>query len=560
MATEEQLALIAGAGAAVAIGAYLATRPTQPPPPVPGAPLPPTDVAVSNLTPTSADVSWTASTGATGYSAFEGTQALPPTTTPGLHLSGLMPATPYQITVVASNDAGASDPSAPLAFTTPTGLTAPPTPTGLAAANVSDIACDLTWAASPGATAYTPYEGNAALAAVASPGAHISGLSPNTVYSFAVDASDSVGRSAPSAPITVRTAVASRFLFVPPSLDAPPSPPPDAEHISAHGADPTGTTDSGPAIRAAIAAAQARGPGKTVYLGPGIFLVTSPDPLLPSHNYIRVQGVPVIILGAGRDRTRLVGDNAVETHTLLGLAVDNSQVQHFTVDTTMAGGVALAVDKANHCHWQGMGACTGLDFGLRAVGTFSPTADPTNYSDGNSFDDLYQDGASASTLKAGWTADFDIDYQKNYVGTRYRHVGGAVAVYDSNNVSLSDLDYTHTARSTHNEAFGITRTQGCTLRKLTTHAGSVAFNLYHLGPPAPLTLINDHITIDTVVVEGGVAPCQLGDVQNLTVMNSQLGDIVINALQRCQGSFTGTTHGLVHNNAGPGAVVNVTGL
>lgn len=222
MANEGQLVAGAAIAAGVAVGVYLATRPSTPPPPPPGAPPPPTGLGASAITDTTVLLTWTTSVGADGYHVVQNGQPIAadpitPGSATSVTVTGLSAATTYHFAVDAYNASGSSAPTADVVVTTlPTGTQVPPAPTGLVASNVLDTSCDLTWSASAGATSYTPMEGTTALTTVATTSAHVTGLSPQTTYSFAVEAANSAGSSAPSASITVTT---------PPTNPGAPPPP-----------------------------------------------------------------------------------------------------------------------------------------------------------------------------------------------------------------------------------------------------------------------------------------------------------------------------------------------
>ncbi len=73
---------------------------------------------------------------------------------------------------------------------------APTTPASLTASNVTQTAVDLSWNASTdnvGVTGYDIYQGNSVIATVASTSYTVTGLAPNTSYSFSVKAKDAAG-------------------------------------------------------------------------------------------------------------------------------------------------------------------------------------------------------------------------------------------------------------------------------------------------------------------------------------------------------------------------------
>ncbi|MCW5521231.1 fibronectin type III domain-containing protein, partial [Aureitalea sp. L0-47] len=135
-------------------------------PPDTEAPTSPTNLSASNVTMTSLDLSWTASTdnvGVTGYDVYEGVNLLGSTAGTTFNVTGLSMATLYTFTVVAKDAAGnLSAPSAPLDVTTMSDTIAPSAPTNLTASNTTQTTTDLSWTASTdnvGVTGYDVYEG-----------------------------------------------------------------------------------------------------------------------------------------------------------------------------------------------------------------------------------------------------------------------------------------------------------------------------------------------------------------------------------------------------------------
>lgn len=86
---------------------------------------------------------------------------------------------------------------------------APTTPTGLSASNVSTTSADLSWSASTdnvGVTGYNVYQDGALIATPTGTSTSVTGLSPETTYSFTVTAEDAAGNvSAVSSAVSVTT-------------------------------------------------------------------------------------------------------------------------------------------------------------------------------------------------------------------------------------------------------------------------------------------------------------------------------------------------------------------
>ncbi|GIH02500.1 hypothetical protein Rhe02_05670 [Rhizocola hellebori] len=192
-------------------------------PPVP--PGPPQNLAVTALTPGSVSVAWTAATPGTnpinryevlvnaiGYVCV-GVNPL------ACSITGLTPGTRYSIAVRAVDTTGMLGPTANITVQTPTS-TPPTAPRNLAVSGVTTTGATLTWTAStPGSfplTGYVVYrvQGTTETAVSVTPHAGVTtatltGLTPNTSYSFRVRARDSAGvLSPPSATVTFTTASA----------------------------------------------------------------------------------------------------------------------------------------------------------------------------------------------------------------------------------------------------------------------------------------------------------------------------------------------------------------
>jgi subtilase family serine protease len=174
---------------------------------VPAAPSGVTASAPS-VTSGSLNLAWTASTGATSYSIFEGTTSGGEGTTvaeTGLSgtsasLTSLTPGKQYFFTVVAVDAGGSSAASAEASGTT---IASPPTGFAASAGNAS---VSLSWAASAGASSYNVYEGTTSSgegttpvqSGVSGTGVTIGGLTNGKVYYFTVAAVDAGGVSASS--------------------------------------------------------------------------------------------------------------------------------------------------------------------------------------------------------------------------------------------------------------------------------------------------------------------------------------------------------------------------
>lgn len=181
------------------------------PAPVLTAPLPPAGVSAAAGS-ASVTVSWTASSGATGYTvqrAFSSggpySAVATPTASPYVD-SGLANGTPYYYVVVASNAAGSSANSAEVTATPVAQVSIPPVPMALGAIPGNGQVA-LTWNASVGASGYRlqrataksgPYSTIASPAATNYPD---TGVTNGTTYYYVVAASNAAGTSANSAAV-----------------------------------------------------------------------------------------------------------------------------------------------------------------------------------------------------------------------------------------------------------------------------------------------------------------------------------------------------------------------
>ncbi len=140
-------------------------------------------------------VSWDPCAGANAYTLYEGTAVINSTTATSYTVSGLEPGGAYAFAVVASNSAGASPASAPVAVTVP-----PATPAGLSAAP-GNGSVSLSWNSATGASTYSVYVGAGAgqesaaplQAGIAATSTTIGGLTNGSTYYFRVAAVNAGG-------------------------------------------------------------------------------------------------------------------------------------------------------------------------------------------------------------------------------------------------------------------------------------------------------------------------------------------------------------------------------
>jgi chitodextrinase len=165
------------------------------------APTAPTNLVSTGKTDSSVSLSWTASNynvGVTGYSVFNGTNLAGSVTDTSAMITGLTAGTAYSFTVKAEDAAGnLSSASNTLMVTTDGADTQAPTaPTNLASTGKTDTSVSLSWTASTddtGVTSYNLYNSGVFLNSTSDTHMDLTGLSPNTAYTFTIKAEDASG-------------------------------------------------------------------------------------------------------------------------------------------------------------------------------------------------------------------------------------------------------------------------------------------------------------------------------------------------------------------------------
>jgi alpha-tubulin suppressor-like RCC1 family protein len=179
-------------------------------------PSTPTGLTVSAKTDDSVTLKWTASTdnvGVAGYEVYQGTTLISTVTTTNHTVNGLTPSTEYSFTVKAKDAAGnVSFASSSVKVTTNADSQAPSMPVNVTASVRTATTVTLSWVASTdniGVVGYEIFSGGLLLKTVTTPSNNVvTGLKPNTTYTFTVKAQDAAGnRSNASAPFDVTTDV-----------------------------------------------------------------------------------------------------------------------------------------------------------------------------------------------------------------------------------------------------------------------------------------------------------------------------------------------------------------
>ena len=167
----------------------------------PSAPL---NVIASNITETSCDLNWTASTdniGVTGYDVYQDNVLIGNSTGTSYSVLNLIGSTSYNFHVIAKDAAGnESIASNTINITTldPPDVTPPSIPGNLSASNTTYNSTDLSWDASTdnvGVTGYDIYQDGIFVTNSVNTNDQITGLSPSTNYMFYVVARDAAGNT-----------------------------------------------------------------------------------------------------------------------------------------------------------------------------------------------------------------------------------------------------------------------------------------------------------------------------------------------------------------------------
>jgi poly(3-hydroxybutyrate) depolymerase len=159
----------------------------------------PTNLAASNATANSMQLTWTGVSGAAGYNVYRGSTKVNSALVTGTSYtdSGLAASTSYTWTVKAVTSAGAESPasSAVSATTSAASGGAPAAPTGVTAGSPTSSSMVISWTAVSGASGYNVYRGSTKVnsALVTTTSFTDTGLAAATNYSWTVKAVNSSG-------------------------------------------------------------------------------------------------------------------------------------------------------------------------------------------------------------------------------------------------------------------------------------------------------------------------------------------------------------------------------
>ena len=163
------------------------------------APTVPTNFMASDVTLSSATLSWDAATdnvGVVGYDVYQGTTLVESTANTSIAVSGLNMNTSYTYSVSAKDAAGNSSTAVELTFMTLNDTEAPSVPLNVVASNITMSSATLSWDASTdnvGVVGYDVYLGTDLVSSVTNTSIDLSGLTLDSSYTYSVSARDAVG-------------------------------------------------------------------------------------------------------------------------------------------------------------------------------------------------------------------------------------------------------------------------------------------------------------------------------------------------------------------------------
>jgi chitodextrinase len=177
------------------------------------APSQPGGLGIVGSTASSISLAWSASTdnvGVTGYRVYVDGTLKSTVTQTGTTVSSLTCGTTYTLEVAAVDAAGNASSRASVTGSTPAcpDTQAPTAPTNVVATSRTATSIALSWGASDdnvGVVGYGTYQGGSQVGSTAGTTAIFSGLTCNTNYTLAVDASDAAGNRSAKATVMVAT-------------------------------------------------------------------------------------------------------------------------------------------------------------------------------------------------------------------------------------------------------------------------------------------------------------------------------------------------------------------
>ena len=160
------------------------------------APTAPTNLTASNITETTVNLTWSASTddtGITGYEVYNGVNLIGTTNNTNYSVTGLTILTSYSFSIKAKDAANNISNNSNNVNVNTIDTTAPTAPSNLIASNVGETSVDFSWSNSTdnvGVTSYDVSQDGLVIANVSSANYSVIGLTANTSYNFSVIAKD----------------------------------------------------------------------------------------------------------------------------------------------------------------------------------------------------------------------------------------------------------------------------------------------------------------------------------------------------------------------------------
>jgi predicted secreted protein len=334
-------------------------------------------------------------------------------------------------------------------------------------------------------------------------------------------------------------------------------PPANAFWVTNYGADNTEVHDSTVAIRNTITAAEAAGPGNTVYFPAGSYLLNDND---GAKTDFKIDGIAVNILGAGRDTTKLVEKVGTVSYPSNGRGknvfvfshVSGFYVSGITIDSqTYNAGDTIDDfgDNSTIEHDQFLGAQNGSGtpvdnsnvFDMRVLAVCNQ--DPSNplygiHHSGNTVNDIILNGRGT-----GGNDDLDFSCQQNGTISNIVDTGWGTALYIDQNVTVTNYNFTPGSYETNPRGWYVTDSSNITINNFTTSGEGGIIN----SPNYP----SNNITINNEVMTNPILALAVNDASNTKINNSRLNAVNINP----SGSGTNAgTNGLTVTSSVVGSV------